>query len=89
MKRVDEKMLAVATRRIAARGGSSRRLACMRLPDGVFQELCRRLLDRSKTVQETAEWLATSVPNSPSNSAVERFSDILLSEWKYLNSCVV
>ena len=79
---VKTSLIQVAIERLKARGDSTRRFACMELPAGVFNELCTRLLDRSKTVKDTAEWLAGETPEAPTRSSVERFSDALFEEYR-------
>ena len=67
---------------MAACSDSSRRSACMQLDSPVFEELCKRLLDRKITVRATAEWLGKTVKNAPTKSSVERFSTVLFREFK-------
>jgi uncharacterized protein DUF3486 len=75
-------LLQLAVERLKARGDSSKRFACMQLPTPVFNELCERLIERSKTVKETADWLAGETPDAPTKSSVERFSDALFEEYR-------
>lgn len=77
-----EALLQSAIERLKARGDSARRFACMSLPAPAFNDLCARLLDRAKTVKETAEWLAGQVEDAPTRSSVERFSDALFEEYR-------
>jgi hypothetical protein len=77
-----EALLQSAIESLRARGDSTRRMACMSLPTPIFNDLCARLLERSTSVRETAEWLAGQVEDAPARSSVERFSDALFEEYR-------
>ncbi|HVS73097.1 MAG TPA: phage protein Gp27 family protein [Phycisphaerae bacterium] len=57
-------------------------MACMQLPAPMFNDLCRMLLDRTQSVRATAEWLAGQTEDAPARSSVERFSEVLMEEYR-------
>lgn len=81
-KTYSEALLQEAITRVRTRKDSVTRFACMQLPAGIFHDLCVRLVDRSRTVKDTAEWLAGQTPDAPTRSSVERFSDVLFEEYR-------
>ena len=77
-----EALLQTTLERLKARGDTVKRFACMQLPSGFFNDLCRKLLERTGTVKEAAEWLQGQTSDAPSRSSVERFSDVLFEEYR-------
>jgi hypothetical protein len=67
---------------LKARGETTRRMACMSLPTPIFNDLCERLMEKSTTVRDTADWLAGQTPDAPSRSAVDRFAQVLFAEYR-------
>lgn len=82
VREVSAAVLQDAIEGLKARGETTRRMACMSLPTPVFNDLCERLMEKSTTVRETADWLAGQIPDAPSRSAVDRFAQVLFAEYR-------
>lgn len=82
---IRESLLQEAIERVRSRGDSTRRFAVMELPPPLFNDLCQHLLSQN-TVRGSADWLAGECAargiDAPAKSSVERFSDVLLEEYR-------
>jgi hypothetical protein len=81
-QRLVERFLAVAIARLSAVGGTARANACVKLPDEVLLELCRRLLDRRQAMGDAARWLRGVQTKAPTKSSVFRFAAVLYREFR-------
>lgn len=72
----------VAIVRLGRCGGIRRRNRCLALPEPVFEELCRRLLNRDQTIDQTHRWLRGATKNAPARSKVYRFAEHLFAEFR-------
>ena len=83
---LNEALLQDTIGRLIARGETSRKFECMSLPTPLFNDLVRRLLDRTAQVNDTADWLqgecgARSL-DAPARSSVYRFSALVREEFE-------
>jgi hypothetical protein len=72
----------VAIVRLGRCGGIKRSNRCLAFPEPIFEELCRRLLSRSETIDQTLQWLEGAIPNAPARSKLYGFADHLFAEFR-------